>query len=189
MKKIMTCLALSGAFISAEAWAYCALQENTQATKPDGLYIDNLDGTVTDKGTGLTWAKCAYGQAWVGNNPDDGSDDVCNGTASTYKWNEALEAVGVANDSNYLGATDWRAPNVKELESLLERACFVEPDRSINTNLFPVPDNSYPTTYWTSTPRAGHDDYAWHVNFSAKSSVFYLGKRHDANLRLVRDGQ
>lgn len=119
---------------------------NIQKSKPNDLYIDNHDGTVTDKVTGLTWSKCSFGQTWVDNTPSDPSDDACSGTASSLTWMGALEAALSANSASFLGQTDWRAPNAKEVETLVEKACY---GPAINTYYFPSTMTGY---YWTSTP-------------------------------------
>ena len=61
---------------------------------------DNGDGTVTDNATGLMWLQ----------------DD----SQSGLNWEEALEYAQQSNDENLLGYNDWRLPNVKELQSIVD---------------------------------------------------------------------
>ncbi len=61
---------------------------------------DNGNGTITDAATGLMWDK--------------------NGSNEGMNWEEALAWVEEKNSDNYLGYTDWRLPNAKELQSLLD---------------------------------------------------------------------
>lgn len=61
---------------------------------------DNGDGTITDQASGLMWAK------------EDGG--------AALNWEEALSWVQSQNAANYLGHDDWRLPNVKELQSILD---------------------------------------------------------------------
>lgn len=64
------------------------------------IFIDNKDGTITDKATGLMWTK----------------DDSKVGMT----WEEALKWVQKKNAENYLGYNDWRLPNAKELQSIVD---------------------------------------------------------------------
>ncbi len=76
---------------------------------PNPRFTDNGDGTVTDNLTGLMWLK----------------DGGCMGRRS---WNNALNVVsdfnvnsGKYNCIGYMGNySDWRLPNVRELESLIK---------------------------------------------------------------------
>lgn len=61
---------------------------------------DNGDGTITDTATGLMWQQ----------------ED----SKSGLNWQEALAWVEQKNSENYLGYSDWRLPNVKELESIVD---------------------------------------------------------------------
>ena len=63
-------------------------------------FTDNGDGTVTDSATGLMWSQ------W-----DSGSG---------MNWESALGWVREKNHENYLGHDDWRLPNAKELQSLVD---------------------------------------------------------------------
>jgi len=63
-------------------------------------FSDNGDGTITDNATGLIWAQ----------------DD----SGAGLNWKEALAWVAQKNAENYLGYKDWRLPNVKELQSIVD---------------------------------------------------------------------
>ena len=94
-------------------------------------FVDNGDGTVSDLATGLMWAQ----------------DD----SGSGMEWEEALAWVQAMNDANYLGHCDWRLPNVKELESLVDYSR--SPDATNSAAIDPV----FNTTEITS--EAGQVDY------------------------------
>ena len=131
--------------------------DSIKETTPNIQLIDNRDGTIIDNSTGLMWKQCSQGQ----------SGSSCTGSADAYSWKEALEQ---AYTHTYAGYSDWRLPNIKELSSILERACY-EP--SINKARFPNTESNW---YWSSSAYANFDYGAWGVNF-------YLG-HSDANIRL-----
>lgn len=91
-------------------------------------YTPHDDGTATSTDTGLMWSRCTLGQAW--------EDDTCTGEPQAMRWVEALQAVALANVSEYLGHDDWRLPNIKELIShfdYTQTAPAVDPDVFPNT--------------------------------------------------------
>jgi hypothetical protein len=63
-------------------------------------FHDNSDGTITDRATGLMWSKADCGAG--------------------MNWQQALAWVQQLNATNYLGHSDWRLPNAKELQSLVD---------------------------------------------------------------------
>ncbi len=63
-------------------------------------FRNNGDGTVSDAATGLMWAEADSGQ---------GMD-----------WVRALEWVQEKNAEHYLGHDDWRLPDIKELQSIVD---------------------------------------------------------------------
>lgn len=63
-------------------------------------FSDNGDGTVTDNATGLMWQQ--------------------NDSKTAMTWAEALAWAQQKNSENYLGYNDWRLPNVKELQSIVD---------------------------------------------------------------------
>ncbi len=74
---------------------------------PTSRFTDNGGGTVTDNLTGLVWTK-------DGNAPGPAA---CS-PATSKTWQAALDYVTCLNTNSYLGYTDWRLPNINELQSL-----------------------------------------------------------------------
>jgi hypothetical protein len=79
-------------------------------------YHDNGDGTFTDNNTLLMWEKKVAG----------GSVGTCDlstnlhGVDSTCTWEEATGVwIAVINAANLGGHNDWRVPNIKELQSIV----------------------------------------------------------------------
>jgi hypothetical protein len=101
-------------------------------------FRDNRDGTVTDEATGLIWSREDSGR---------GMD-----------WEEALAWVQARNRERWLGHSDWRLPDAKELQSLVDydRAPFAgNPSRrgpALNPvfHITPLGDGDFPY-FWTST--------------------------------------
>ena len=128
------------AWPAATVWA----AENTAvpATTPDGDFtLDNTYGTAYHQKTGLTWKRCAEGWDW------NGSTYTYNGSvANTYTWSQALQ-LGPALGT-FAGFSDWRLPNQKELNSIVEQRNW---NPAINTTIFPNAPESY---FWSASPYA-----------------------------------
>ena len=134
-------------------------------------YTDNGDGTVSDPRTGLTWMRCAMGQTWTGS--------TCSGTASPYTWAAAVALTGA---TSFAGKSDWRLPNIRELQSIADRSAY---NPAINTAAFP---NTSSSSFWSGSPYASYSSNAWSVYFglgNVGGSDRYLGYL----VRLVRGGQ
>lgn len=96
-------------------------------------FFDNGDGTVTAE-TGLMWQK---------------------GEGGLLTWQSALD---YCNGLVLAGHADWRLPNVKELESLVDRAKL---NPAIDTTSLPT----RATPYWSSTSTSADASCAWAVYF------------------------
>lgn len=98
----------------------------------------NSDGTITDRANGLMWAQSDSGKP--------------------MNWPDALAWVQSMNRQNHLGRSDWRLPNAKELQSLVDYSR--SPDASNSAAIDPLFEvtpitneagqRDYPF-YWTST--------------------------------------
>lgn len=64
------------------------------------LFQNNNDGTISDLATGLMWQK--------------------NDSGSGMDWKNALAYAQTQNTANHLGHNDWRLPNTKELQSIVD---------------------------------------------------------------------
>ena len=110
-------------------------------------YKDNGDSTVTDRATGLTWMKVDSGHLKAGQNKD-----------GKLNWEQALKW---AEDLEYAGHSDWRLPNIKELQSIVDysrspdttQSAAIDPVFSVT----PIRDGqgkiNYPF-YWSGTTHA-----------------------------------
>jgi hypothetical protein len=94
-------------------------------------FHDNADGTITDQAAGLMWS---------GTDSDIGMD-----------WTHALAWAQQKNSENYLGHHDWRVPNAKELQSI------VDYQRTPSVTSSPAIDPMFTATAMKN--EAGEDDY------------------------------
>lgn len=137
---------------------------------PTPRFTDNLDGTVTDNLTGLIWLKNAN----------------CFGTKD---WATALSdckslAEGTCSLTDGSLAGDWRLPNVKELQSLIDYGHY---DPAL-PGVHPFTDVQIETIYyWSSTTSAYITNYASRVSFS-NGIVHVSGKSTDLYVWCVRGG-
>ena len=100
---------------------------------PENRFIDNGDGTVSDKCTGLMWTKT--------NVDVDGDGEIVFANDSRT-W---LGACQFAEDMEYLGYDDWRVPNIREFFSIFDYSTAYDSRVSFFTGF--KFDRS-----WTSTP-------------------------------------
>ncbi len=136
----------------------------------DSRYINNHNGTVTDTITNLIWKQCSEGQTY------SSSDNTCTGSATKMNWQEALGKAG----TSFAGKTDWRLPNIKELDSLVVRNCH---NPSINETLFP---NTPAYVFFSSSPVSSTPSTdAWRVIFFYGYS-YYRYHSNSYTVRLVR---
>jgi len=97
---------------------------------------DNGNGTVTDSSANLTWQKTSYGPA---------------------TWKDSLS---YCENLTFGGYSDWRLPNINELQSLADYNLF---NPSVNTQIFS--DTNTSSIYWSSSVYANQSNTAKGVNF------------------------
>jgi len=109
----------------------------------------NDDGTITDKATGLMWSQ------------DDNGEGI--------DWENALAWVQQKNSETYLGHDDWRLPNAKELQSIVDYT------RSPETTNSPAIDPVFTTT--SIINEAGEADYPFFWTGTTHKSFHDSGER------------
>ena len=135
-------------------------------------YTDNGDGTVTDNASGLMWTSADLG--------------VC------VDWETALE---LAENSEFAGYSDWRLPDVKELQSIVDYSGTYP---AINQDYFTCTESEENPNYyyWTSTSAYFNKmdptyDSAWYVAFGYTShgagAVRFSPKYEESSA--VREGE
>jgi len=153
----------------AQAQQFPATGQTTSArTDDDGdieagadlSYTDTGDGTIIDNNTRLEWEKLS----------DDGT---INDKDNLYTWENAfaVHVAGLNTVPCFAGQCDWRLPNVKELQSIVNYGTS-NPAVSVafNTNCVAgvnVLDGSCTaaSNYWSSSTVAGNPSTAWFVSF------------------------
>ncbi len=112
-------------------------------------YVDNGDGTLTDLNTGLMWEMKDLGSL-------DGVPGALHDADNTYRWSgdgtqETIwDWLDDVNVEGFAGHSDWRIPNVKELQSIVDHQVFnpsIDPVFGDTGSLAP------PSTvfYWSSS--------------------------------------
>ncbi len=135
---------------------------------PDAEFTINANATVSHARTGLMWKQCNEGY----------SGTACDvGNSMPTSWSAALTA---SKNSSFAGFSDWRLPSKKELESLLDTACF---SPMLNDTAFP---NALGET-WTSTTVPAYPSEVWFVDFNY-GLIDRDPKSFSKFVRLVRGG-
>jgi len=106
-------------------------------------FTDNGDSTITDKATGLMWTK---GDSVTGMN-----------------WEEALAWAQTKNTEMYLGHNDWRLPNAKELQGIVDYT------RSPDTTSSAAIDPLFTST--SITNEAGQQDYPFYWTSTTHEAI------------------
>jgi len=135
-----------------------AVRNTISTTFSISHFTDNVNGTITDNYTGLIWQKIQ--------------------SPNNMTWEEALV---YSKSLSLAGKTDWRVPNVKELQSLND-VTLSKP--SINKNYF---TNTLSGNYWSSTTMFNATTKAWDINIDY-GIVSYNDKTIQEHVLLVRGG-
>lgn len=175
---------------SAAAYSVCF--NSVAPSTPTEQFVFYQNGTVLDTATGLLWKRCREG-ATLNNNGtlSNFTDDTCSSGAAKEGWQVALQRVENVNSTGgFAGYTDWRLPNIKELNSIVEVACH---NPSLNQEVFPDPFiETTSFRFYASSPAAISGTSVWSIHFGA-GSVLSTGKVGTSfslgYTRLVRGGQ
>ena len=147
-------------------------------SSPHSRFVDNADGTVTDKESKLMWLRCSAGQTWKS------ETGRCNGEADRLNFAAAQSLASDVNQGGSFFFNDWRLPHLRELATIIERDCA-----SPRVNLAVFPDTEA-ARFWTVTSRPGTRDegFAYALSFGAEG-IAHVAKDEMHRVRLVRRSQ
>lgn len=127
---------------------------------PSNDFIDNNDKTISDKNTLLMWQK------------EDGG---------TMIWEAAIQRCETLRLGEH---NDWRLPNIKELESIIDHKKI---GPAIDQNYF---SSAMSAGYWSSTTFINNSEQAWAIYFYdgyIGSGNYFTGKDYKYYGRCVRN--
>ena len=198
-----TCVGLSFAFGTLTCGPNC--QFNTSGCFSPPILVDNGNGTITDKQTGLMWEKkAAFNNAPV----------ICTSPAlcpdphdadNVYTWTDAntptSNPTGTAftvflaqlnSGGGFAGHTDWRLPTLDELEGIVD---YAKPTSPVVNAVFDTGCSgsctvttcscTAPGRTWSGSSEAINTLNAWFVDFSS-GDVGHDTKDTDYSVRAVR---
>ncbi len=124
-------------------------------------FVDNDNDTITDRATGLMWMKAD--------------------SRRTMNWKESLK---YAEDLKYAGYDDWRLPNVKELQSIVDysRAPDAHSAKARSAAIEPIFElTTEESWFWTSTTHI-ENHFGYYVCFGqGLSAEKWRGKLMNAH--------
>jgi hypothetical protein len=157
-------------------------------------YTDNGDGTITDNNTGLMWEK------------KDNSEGIHDSQAK-HTWSTGTNNMDGTITTTFLatlnggggfaGHTDWRVPNRRELDSIVDLEVFnpsIAPafhQSATCTGCVDITVESCSCTrssfYWSSSTAQYNPEFAWVVDFSF-GGTYASDKPNLGYVRAVRAG-
>ena len=130
---------------------------------PENRFVDNDNGTLIDKLTGLIWEK----------EPSE----------EKFTWENAYNRIAELNRKRFAGFSDWRLPNINELNSLNNYNYQLY--SYLNKNGFKRISN---ISYWSSST-AKNKYYAWYLRMTDSTINTALKKDYITSVLAVRGGQ
>ncbi len=172
MNKYFSTILFMALLLPALATGAAICRSEQASTSPDANFTVHDNGTVTDISTNLMWKICSEGLQ---------GKQCQEGKAQLLSWPDAIASATKSNQEKFAGYADWRVPNLKELQSLVETRCF---NPAINENIFPNTDGSW---FWSSTSVASSTGSAWGIGFGAGYGFAKDKTSQTGMVRLVRD--
>jgi hypothetical protein len=187
--------------IQSNGMAGIAVADDGTLRVGSGLrFEDNGDGTITDLNTRLVWEKKVAGDSVANpanlhdaDNAHIWSDDLGFVQLTLWDW---LDDVNAEGGTGFAGHDDWRIPNAKELQSIIDYEVSSPAAGSIwdsgtcsSCTIITDPTCSCTASadYWSSTTRIANPTQAWAVGFQ-NGDIVQRSKTSSNRVRAVRGG-
>jgi hypothetical protein len=116
-------------------------------------FVDNGDGTVTDRATGLMWQK--------------------DGSSEGMTWADSKEYVNKLNSEQFGSYSDWRLPTIEELASLMKSSragnLYIDPIFSEKQQYCWSADTFGPEMAWYTSFKAGMIRHIYHFFYHVRA--------------------
>ena len=117
-------------------------------------FVDNGNGMVTDRATGLMWQK--------------------GGSSDGMMWQDAKEHVNKLNTEKFAGHSDWRLPTIEELASLMkpvksEGNLYIDSVFSQKQEICWSGDTFGADTAWYASFKAGMIRHVYHFFYHVRA--------------------
>jgi hypothetical protein len=174
------CYSAAGAVIACAS----TRQDGHLQAGADPAFQDNGDGTATDLRSGLQWEK-------------KGDDGGLHDRDTLFTWANAFTFVNNLNAANFAGHNDWRLPNIRELQSILNYGTSTS-DPAVTLSAFH--DDCFGGCngiacsctafggHWSSTTVRTLPTAAYNVNFYDGSLALLVKTSPTGAVRAVRGG-
>lgn len=146
----------------------------TQRADEPARFVDNGDGTVTDRLTNLMWEKKCHG---AGCTFDHNVRTKLDWKGAVSWWLENLNSEAYRG---YAGHTNWRLPTIREMQTILLEPWPCRSDPCIDEKIFGV-GLTGGGPYWSGISLANNPAYGWSVGFNngkagteVKRTSFYV---------------
>jgi hypothetical protein len=146
---------------------------------------DNVTGLIWEVKTTSGLRSQSHSYTWYNSDvtTNGGSAGTASGgTCATSGRCDTEKFVADVNAAGLCGASTWRMPSVKELESIADLGRY---NPAIDPTYFP---NTPASDFWSASSDASYWYYAWDVHFGNGAAFGYV-KNYAGQVRLVRAGQ
>ncbi|WP_316366542.1 Lcl C-terminal domain-containing protein [Candidatus Thiodiazotropha sp. CDECU1] len=147
------------------------------AETPHAFFFNFLDGRIkaaSKRGRSRLFYRCVSGESWGDNLFLENHNGTVSDAAMNLQWQQAddgqprdwPQALAYCEGLNLAGYSDWRLPNIKELQTLVD---YRYSDPAIDPNFFKQQDKR--GWFWSSTTHGESPSMASYICFGPCTSV------------------
>lgn len=178
--------AIDSSYFNTDENTYNYWTSDPGQTSGHSWKINFSSGTTTEElNTHKHYTRCARGRTVASGNLTDNTNNTISDELTDLMWQKSgsevqnwENALTYCENLSFVGYTDWRLPNVKELMTIVDIT-------QSSTKISGVFSDTTDDSYWSNTTRVDSVGYAWSIDFGdARIGTNY--KIGTAALRCVR---